>query len=73
MDMTFQAMSKLEIVRLLEGEEEEALEFFYSTFVKDEGQLASVGAARNEMVMQDVLAAVLLAFLCASFSLGTLF
>ena len=66
-------MSKLEIVRLLEGEEEEALEFFYSTFVKDEGQLASVGAARNEMVMQDVLAAVFLAFLCASFRLGTLF
>ena len=73
MDRTFQAMSKLEIVRLLEGEEEEALEFFYSTFVKDEGQLASVGAARNEMVMQDVLAAVFLAFLCASFRLGTLF
>ena len=48
-------MSEIEIVRLLEGEEGEALEFFYSTFVRDEGQLASVGAARNEMVMQDVL------------------
>ena len=48
-------MSEVEIVRLLEGEEEEALDFFYSTFVRDEGQLASVGAASNEMVMQDVL------------------
>ena len=64
-------MSELEIVRLMEGEEEEALEFFYSTFVRDEGQLASVGAARNEMVMQDVLG-VFLAVLCASFRLGKL-
>ena len=53
-------MSRLNNMDLLEyrllraGEEETALNFFYSNFVTREGQLSSVGAGRNEEVTRDM-------------------
>ena len=46
----------LEYRLLRAGEEEAALDFFYSNFVAKEGQLSSVGAGRNEEVTRDMQA-----------------
>ena len=47
-------MDMLEYRLLRPGEEEAALNFFYSNFVAKEGQLSSVGAGRNEEVTRDM-------------------
>jgi len=47
-------MDMLEYRLLRAGEEEAALNFFYSHFVAKEGQLSSVGAGRNEEVTRDI-------------------
>ena len=47
-------MDLLEYRLLRAGEEEAALNFFYSNFVAKEGQLSSVGAGRNEEVTRDM-------------------
>ena len=47
-------MDLLEYRLLRKGEEEAALDFFYSNFVAKEGQLSSVGAGRNEEVTIDM-------------------
>ena len=47
-------MDLLEYRLLRPGEEETALNFFYSNFVTREGQLSSVGAGRNEEVTRDM-------------------
>ena len=47
-------MDMLEYRLLRAGEEEAALNFFYSNFVAKEGQLSSVGAGRNEEVTRDI-------------------
>merc|ERR1712192_325855 len=47
-------MDMLEYRLLRAGEEETALDFFYSHFVAEEGQLSSVGAARNGEVTRDI-------------------
>ena len=47
-------MDLLECRLLRAGEEEAALNFFYSNFVAKEGQLSSVGAGRNEEVTIDM-------------------
>ena len=44
----------LEYRLLRAGEEEAALDFFYSNLVAKEGQLSSVGAGRNEEVTRDM-------------------
>ena len=49
-------MASLEYRLLKAGEEEAALNFFYSNFVAKEGQLCSVGAGRNEEVTRDMQA-----------------
>ena len=49
-------MDLLEYRLLRVGEEEAALDFFYSNFVANEGQLSSVGAGRNEEVTRDMQA-----------------
>ena len=49
-------MDMLEYRLLRPGEEEAALNFFYSNFVAKEGQLSSVGAGRNEEVTKDMQA-----------------
>ena len=46
----------LEYRLLRAGEEEAALDFFYSNFVAKEGQSSSVGAGRNEEVTKDMQA-----------------
>ena len=48
-------MEDIEYQRIKPEEEQEALDFFYSIFVADEGQLSSVGAGRNSEVTQDML------------------
>ena len=52
-------MESLEFRMLRAGEEKAALDFFYSNFVKKEGQLCSVGAGWNEVVTRDILAMLL--------------
>ena len=52
-------MESLEFRMLRVGEEKAALDFFYSNFVKKEGQLCSVGAGWNEMVTRDILTMLL--------------
>ena len=52
-------MESLEFRLLRAGEEKAALDFFYSNFVKNEGQLCSVGAGWNEVVTRDILAMLL--------------
>ena len=47
-------MDLLEYRLLGAGEEEAALNFFYSNFVAKEGQLSSVGAGRNYEVTRDM-------------------
>merc|ERR1719342_413005 len=47
-------MDLLEYRLLRAGEEETAINFFYSNFVTREGQLSSVGAGRNEEVTRDM-------------------
>lgn len=47
-------MAGLEYLHLQPGEEDEALNFFYEIFVKDEGQLSSLGAGRNHQVTKDI-------------------
>lgn len=47
-------MDMLEYRLLRAGEEEAALNFFYSHFVAKEGQLSSVGAGRNVEVTRDI-------------------
>ena len=52
-------MESLEFRMLRVGEEKAALDFFYSNFVKKEGQLCSVGAGWNEVVTRDILTMLL--------------
>ena len=52
-------MESLEFRMLRAGEEKAALDFFYSNFVKNEGQLCSVGAGWNEVVTRDILTMLL--------------
>jgi len=44
----------MEYKRIQPGEEEEAITFFYETFVKDEAQLSSLRAGRNQEVTKDM-------------------
>ena len=53
-------MVDVEYSLLAAGQEDEALEFFYSTFVADEGQLSSLGAGRNA-AMTEMMVAMLAA------------
>ena len=45
-------MTDVEYQRLQPDQEQEAIHFFYDTFVRDEGQLVSVGAGSNAKVSQ---------------------
>lgn len=48
-------MEDIEYLRIQPEEEQEALDFFYSVFVADEGQLSSMGAGRHPEVTEDML------------------
>ena len=43
-------MAGLEYLHLQPDQKEDALNFFYEIFVKDEGELSSLGAGRNQQV-----------------------
>merc|ERR1712179_352722 len=52
--LCLQELYNMEYTRIQSGEEEEAITFFYEVFVRDEGQLNSLKAGRNQEVTRDM-------------------